>query len=70
MKGKVKWFNSNKGYGFIITDDKKEYFVHWKSIVSMSPNEQKTLDQNDIVEFDIIQTDKGDQAINILKQNV
>ncbi|HNQ43268.1 MAG TPA: cold shock domain-containing protein, partial [Candidatus Cloacimonadota bacterium] len=31
MTGKVKWFNKNKGYGFIITDDNKEYFVHWKS---------------------------------------
>ena len=70
MKGKVKWFNSNKGYGFIITDDKKEYFVHWKSIVSKSPTEIKTLDQDDRVEFDLIKTDKGLQAVNIIRQSV
>jgi CspA family cold shock protein len=34
MTGKVKWFNPNKGYGFILTDDGHEYFVHWKSIVT------------------------------------
>ena len=70
MLGKVKWFNSNKGYGFIITDDRKEYFVHWKSIVSKSPTEQKILIQNDRVEFDILQTSKGIQAINIIRLNV
>jgi len=70
MKGKVKWFNANKGYGFIITDDNNEYFVHWKSIVSKSPTDIKTLDQNDLVEFDLIKTDKGMQAVNIIKQKV
>lgn len=70
MKGKVKWFNSNKGYGFIITDDNKEFFVHWKSIVSKSPNELKVLEQNEKVEFDLLQTDKGVQAINIIRLNL
>jgi CspA family cold shock protein len=69
MKGTVKWFNSNKGYGFIITDDGTEYFVHWKSIVTKSANELKTLEQNEPVEFDLIQTDKGIQAINIIRLN-
>ncbi len=67
MKGKVKWFNSNKGYGFIITDDNTEYFVHWKSIVTKNPTELKVLEQNETVEFDLIQTDKGVQAINIIR---
>jgi CspA family cold shock protein len=70
MRGKVKWFNSNKGYGFILTDDNKEYFVHWKSIISKTPNEIKILEQNDIVEFDLLKTEKGVQAINIIRQNV
>jgi len=67
MKGKVKWFNTNKGYGFIITDDNKEYFAHWKAIVTKSPNELKTLNQNELVQFDLLQTEKGAQAINIIR---
>jgi CspA family cold shock protein len=67
MKGKVKWFNGNKGYGFILTEDNKEYFAHWSSIVTKSPNEIKTLDQHDVVQFDILETDKGVQAINIIR---
>ncbi len=67
MKGKVKWFNSNKGYGFIITDDNTEYFVHWKSIVTKNPSELKVLEQNELVEFDLLDTDKGTQAINIIR---
>jgi CspA family cold shock protein len=70
MKGKVKWFNSNKGYGFIVTEDNKEFFAHWKSIVSKTPNELKVLEQNEKVEFDLLETQKGVQAINIIKLNV
>jgi len=70
MKGKVKWFNSNKGYGFIVTDDNKEFFAHWKSIVSKTTNEMKILEQNEKVEFDLLQTEKGVQAINIIRLNV
>ena len=69
MKGKVKWFNKNKGYGFIITDDNKEYFVHWKSIVTNSPRELKVLEQDELVTFDLMETDKGVQAINIIRVN-
>jgi CspA family cold shock protein len=69
MKGKVKWFNPNKGYGFILTDENQEYFVHWKSIVTRNPNELKVLDQDEPVEFDLIETDKGTQAINIIRLN-
>ena len=67
MRGKVKWFNTNKGYGFILTQDNKEYFVHWTSIVTKSQNELKTLEQNEIVDFDVFMTDKGPQAVNIIK---
>jgi cold shock protein len=67
MKGKVKWFNTNKGYGFIVTEDNQEYFVHWKSIVTSSPMDLKVLEQDEEVEFDLLQTDKGVQAINVMR---
>lgn len=69
MKGKVKWFSSNKGWGFIVTDDNQEYFVHWKSIVTRTRNEQKTLVPDEPVEFDLMETEKGVQAINIIRLN-
>jgi CspA family cold shock protein len=67
MQGKVKWFNPNKGYGFIILPNNKEYFVHWKSIVTNSPTELKVLEPNEDVEFDLIETDRGVQAINVIR---
>jgi len=70
MRGKVKWFNRNKGYGFIILPNEKEYFVHWKSIVTNSPSDLKILDQDEEVEFDIIETDRGVQAINVIRLDV
>jgi cold shock protein len=69
MKGKVKWFNTSKGYGFIISDDGKEFFVHWRSIVTTSDNEHKTLFDDEEVQFDTIETDKGIQAINVVRLN-
>ena len=70
MNGKVKWFNSTKGYGFIEGDDGKEYFVHWRSIVTTSDNNLKTLEDDEDVQFDTIDTDKGVQAINVVRLNV
>ncbi|MFA5498449.1 MAG: cold shock domain-containing protein [Candidatus Cloacimonadia bacterium] len=71
MRGQVKWFNPNKGYGFIIQPgSSKEYFVHWKSIVTNSPTELKVLEQDEEVEFDLIETDRGVQAINVIRLNV
>ncbi|PID28543.1 MAG: cold-shock protein [Candidatus Cloacimonadota bacterium] len=69
MEGIVRWFNSNKGYGFIITEEGTEYFVHWKSIVTRSSNDLKILEQDEKVQFDIIQTEKGVQAINVIRLN-
>jgi len=70
MRGKVKWFNQNKGYGFIILPNEKEYFVHWKSIVTNSPTDLKILEQDEEVEFDIIETDRGVQAINVIRLSI
>ncbi len=69
MKGTVKWFDEGKGYGFVITPEGKEFFVHWKSIVTVSELGRKTLIPDEEVEFDTIETDRGVQAINIIRLN-
>ena len=60
--GKVKWFNSAKGYGFITREGKEDVFVHFKSILG---DGYKTLNENDKVEFDVEQGQKGLQAVNV-----
>jgi len=62
MQGTVKWFNSQKGFGFITTDDGKDVFVHYSGIESGG---FKTLNEGDKVSFDLTQGQKGDQAINV-----
>ena len=58
-RGKVKWFNNAKGYGFIGRDDGPDVFVHYSSI---QLDGYKSLKEGDDVEFDIIQGQKGPQA--------
>jgi cold shock protein len=62
MQGTVKWFNSQKGFGFITTDDGKDVFVHYSGIEAGG---FKTLNEGDKVAFDLTQGQKGDQAINV-----
>ncbi len=69
MVGKVKWFDDSKGYGFILTDEGTEYFVHWKSIVTISDKSRKFLIPDEEVQFDLMETDKGTQAINVVRLN-
>lgn len=64
MKGTVKWFNSEKGYGFITTEEGKDVFVHYSGITG---DGYKALDEGQNVEFEITQGPKGDQAINVVK---
>ena len=64
MKGKVKWFNNEKGYGFIEYKDQEDIFVHYSSILSQG---YKTLVEGQYVEFELVETDKGLQAKNVVE---
>ena len=64
MTGKVKWFNAEKGYGFIEREDGGDVFVHFSAIQG---DGFKTLDEGQAVEFDVVSGDRGDQAANVVK---
>ena len=62
MKGKVKWFNESKGYGFIEMEDGEDIFVHYSSI---SGKGFRSLWEGEEVEFDIVESSKGPEAKNV-----
>lgn len=64
MKGKVKWFNTTKGFGFISAEDGKDVFVHYSAVQG---NGFKNLAENDQVEFEIQTSEKGLKAANVRK---
>jgi CspA family cold shock protein len=65
MKGKVKWFNDQKGYGFITPEDgSADVFVHHTSILGEG---FKSLAENQTVEFEVMNSDKGPKASNVQK---
>ncbi|HNQ46053.1 MAG TPA: cold-shock protein [Syntrophorhabdus sp.] len=63
-KGKVKWFNESKGFGFIAQEDGKDVFVHFTAIQGEG---FKTLSEGDEVEFDVEKGQKGPNAVNVKK---
>ena len=63
-KGTVKWFNNQKGYGFISDEAGKDVFVHYSGL---NMDGFKTLEEGAAVEFEVINGEKGPQAINVIK---
>lgn len=63
-RGTVKWFNNQKGYGFISDEDGNDVFVHYSGIAS---DGFKSLEEGQAVEFDITEGSKGPQAINVVR---
>lgn len=68
-KGRVKWFNNDKGYGFIEYDGlvDEDIFVHYSAI---DQDGYKTLKEGEMVEFTLIETTKGSQAVNVKEVNM
>ncbi len=60
--GKVKWFNAEKGYGFITGEDGKDIFVHYSSI---NADGYKTLEEGQTVTYDVIESTRGQQASKV-----
>jgi CspA family cold shock protein len=63
-KGTVKWFNNQKGYGFISDESGKDVFVHYSGLVM---DGFKTVEEGQAVEFEVIDGAKGPQAVNVVK---
>lgn len=64
MIGNVKWFNADKGYGFIESEGNDDVFVHFSAIQG---DGFKTLDEGQKVEFDIVDGQRGPQAANVVR---
>ncbi len=64
MKGKVKWFNAEKGFGFIVSEEGKDVFVHFSAIVA---DGYKTLEEGQEVTFEIENGERGQLAKNVVK---
>ena len=64
LKGTVKWFNNAKGFGFIGREDGPDVFVHYSALIA---DGYKSLQEGDVVEFEIVDGQKGPQAANVAK---
>ena len=64
MTGTVKWFNADKGFGFIEREDGDDVFVHFSAIQSEG---FKTLEEGEKVEFEIVEGNRGPQAANVVR---
>ena len=61
--GKVKWFNAEKGFGFITSEEGKDIFVHFSAIQA---DGYKTLEEGQTVDYDVVETDRGPQHKTLL----
>ncbi|MCK0537263.1 cold shock domain-containing protein [Alcanivorax sp. CY1518] len=66
LAGEVKWFNPNKGFGFILTEDGREIFVHFRALQNGG---RRSLQQGARVRFVINETDRGEQADKVFIEN-
>ncbi len=64
VRGTVKWFNDKKGFGFVHQDDGPDCFVHYSSILEKG---HKTLEEGDVVAFEVENSGKGPKAVNVRK---
>ncbi len=64
MRSRVKWFNNEKGYGFLEYNDKEDIFVHYSAIIK---DGYKSLTEGSIVEFRLVETSKGLQATDVVE---
>ena len=65
LQGTVKWFNNEKGYGFIHYEELSDIFVHYSAILK---DGFKTLSEGSVVNFKLIETPKGLQAVDVVEQ--
>ncbi|HDE5987565.1 TPA: cold shock protein CspA [Staphylococcus aureus] len=64
-QGTVKWFNAEKGFGFIEVEGENDVFVHFSAI---NQDGYKSLEEGQAVEFEVVEGDRGPQAANVVKQ--
>jgi CspA family cold shock protein len=64
VRGRVKWFSPQKGYGFIARENAEDVFVHYSSIQMEG---FKSLDEGEEVEFDVVESDRGPQAVSVVR---
>ena len=62
MRGTVKWFNKQKGWGFVTSDEGTDYFLHFSGI---NGSGFRSLESGDVVEFDLKETERGMKAVNV-----
>ncbi|HHO1806787.1 TPA: cold shock protein CspA [Staphylococcus aureus] len=65
-QGTVKWFNAEKGFGFIEVEGENDVFVHFSAI---NQDGYKSLEEGQAVEFEVVEGDRGPQAANLLNYN-
>lgn len=66
LRGKVKWFNPRRGYGFIQRENGEDVFVHYSSIQTLQPDGFRNLREGEEVEFELVENERGPTAANVV----